>query len=119
MDDLWVRLSLIAGALIVAGLVTVMMRLRAKGGPRKLHATGLGQGVYLFSSTACPDCKHVRRMLDDAFGGDGYREFQWEQEPGLFHDLGVDAVPATVIVEFDGSGVLWPGRPDKALASGR
>jgi len=118
MDDLWVRLGLIAGALIVAGLATVTMRLRAKGAPRKLSATGLGQGVYLFSSTACPDCKHARRVLEEALGRDGYREFRWEQDPVLFHDLGVDAVPATAIVAIDGSGVLWPGRPDKALASG-
>jgi hypothetical protein len=56
-------------------------------------------------------------MLDEALGSDGYREFRWEQDPGLFHDLGVNAVPATAIVDIDGSGVLWPGRPDKALAS--
>ena len=112
------RLGLIGGALIVAGLATVTMRLRARGSPRKLSATGLDRGVYLFSSTACADCKHARSMLDDALGSGGYREFQWEREPGLFHDLNVDAVPATVIVDFDGSGVLWPGRPDKALASG-
>lgn len=112
------RLSLIAGALVVAGVTTVTMRLRAKGGPRRLAETWLDQGVYLFSSTACPDCKHVRSMLDDALGRDGYQEFRWEQEPGLFHDLGVDGVPATLIVDPNGSGVLWPGRPDEALARG-
>ena len=115
MDEVWARLGLVVGALIVAGAATLVLRSRAKGEPRKLAATGLGQGVYLFTSKACPDCRHVRGMLDDALGREGYAELSWEMEPGIFAELGVNGVPATLIVEVDGSGVLWPGRPDKAL----
>ncbi len=115
MDEIWGRLGLILGALMVAGAVTLVMLSRVKGGPRNLAATGLNQGVYLFTSDACPDCKHVKGMLDDALGPDGYKELNWGQEPAMFHELGVDGVPATMIVEVDGSGVLWPGLPDAAL----
>ena len=115
MDEVWARLGLVVGALIAAGAATLVLRSRAKGEPRKLVVTGLGEGVYLFTSKACPDCGHVRGMLDDALGPEGYTELSWELEPGMFAELGVDGVPATLIVEVDGSGVLWPGRPDKAL----
>lgn len=116
MDEIWARFGLVVGALMVAGVATLVLRSRGKGVPRKLSATGLGQGVYLFTSKACPDCKQVRATLDDALGPEGYKELSWELELGLFHELGVGGVPATMIVEVDGSGVLWPGRPDKALA---
>ncbi|MEE9178483.1 MAG: hypothetical protein V3U46_08645 [Acidimicrobiia bacterium] len=117
MDEVWARLGLVVGALIVAGVATLVLRSRAKGEPRKLAATGLAQGIYLFTSKACPDCRHVRGMLDDALGPEKYTELSWELEPGMFHELGVDGVPGTLIVEVDGSGVLWPGRPDKALTT--
>ncbi len=116
MDEIGVRIGLVVGALAVAGVSTLVLRARARGGPRKLAATGLVQGVYLFTSKACLDCKQARGMLDDVLGPDGYKELSWEQEPGLFHELGVGGVPATMIVDVDGSGVVWPGRPDKALA---
>jgi hypothetical protein len=35
----------------------------------------------------------------------------------VFKDLGVDAVPATLIVGESGSSTLYPGRPDFALAA--
>lgn len=114
MDEIWGRLGLVVGSLMVAGTATMVVRSRAKRGPRNLAVTGLNQGVYLFTSDACPDCRHVKGMLDDALGPDGYKELNWEQEPAMFHELGVDGVPATMIVAVDGSGVLWPGLPDEA-----
>lgn len=116
MDEAWVRLALIGGALVVAALATTIIRLRARGGPRRLHETGLAPGVYLFTSSACPDCSSVRRALTEALGEGGFEERSWESEPGVFHRLGVDAVPATMIVGEDGSGTVWPGRADDALA---
>lgn len=116
MNEIWGRLGLVVGALLVAGAVALVLRSRARGGQRNIASTGLAQGVYLFMSNACPDCRHVKGMLDDALGPDGYKELSWSQEPGIFHELGVGGVPATMIVAADGSGVLWPGRPDKALA---
>ena len=115
MDEIWGRLGLVVLALMVAGAVTLVLHSRAKGGPRNLTATGLNQGVYLFTSDECPDCKQVKALLDDALGPVGYKELNWDQEPAIFHELGVDGVPATMIVEVDGSGVLWPGLPDEAL----
>lgn len=117
MDEIWVRLALIGGALAVAGLVTIALRARAKGKPRRMEATGLPPGVYLFTSEACADCGSVRRALGQALGDAGFVERSWEEEPGLFHRLGVDAVPATLVVEPDGSGTLWPGRAEQVLAA--
>lgn len=117
MDEVWVRLGLIGGALAVAALATAVLRSRMMGRPRALVATGLEPGVYLFSSAACPDCSSVRRALVDELGEGGFLEMSWEQDPGTFHRLGVDAVPATAIVGSDGSATLWPGQPDQALKS--
>lgn len=116
MDEVWARLGLIAGALAVAGAATWAMRSRSKGAPRRIETTGLGPGVYLFTSAACPDCRHIRSRLTRELGEAGFVELEWEKEPGLFHDLGVGAVPATLLVAADGSGVIWPGPPDEALA---
>ena len=117
MSDIWLRLSLIAGALAVAAIAAVILRSRMTGRPRLIEATGLEPGVYLFTSAACPDCSSARRILVDELGEEGFVELRWEQEPGAFHRLGIDAVPATAIVSRDGSATLWPGRPDDALNS--
>jgi len=116
-SELVARLGLIAGALLVAWLVVLVLRRRSTGSSRRIDSTGLGSGIYFFSSTACPDCGSVRRQLSSAVGESGYSEMSWEQQPGLFHELGIVAVPATLIVAGDGSGVLWPGKADEALAT--
>lgn len=117
MSELWLRLGLIAGALAVGALATVILRSRVTGRPKVLMRTGLAPGIYLFTSAACPGCSSARRMLIDELGESGFVELRWEQQPGVFHQLSVDAVPATVIVGEDGSGTLWPGRPERALNS--
>ena len=117
MDEVWARLGLIAGALLVALVVTLVLRARARGAPQRLESTGLEAGIYYFSSASCPDCRSVRRKLTEALGESGFLEFNWEQQPGVFHDLSVDAVPATLVVNTDGSGTLYPGQPDRALAT--
>lgn len=117
MDEIWLRLGLIGGALAVAALATMLLRVRVHGRPRRLEDTRLDPGVYLFTSAACPDCASVRRALTEALGANGFIEVRWEEEPGAFDRLGVDAVPATLVVESNGSGTLWPGRAKEALAA--
>lgn len=114
MNEIWVRLALIVGALGVALVVTLILRSRATGSPRQLESTGLIAGVYLFTSSSCPDCRPAYRKLTERLGEE-FVEMNWEREPGVFHDVGVVAVPATLIVDADGSGTLFPGQPDKAL----
>ena len=48
-------------------------------------------------------------------GSAGYNEIEWENEPGLFAELGIDAVPCTVVVGDDRSASVHPGMPDRAL----
>lgn len=117
MDEIWLRLGLIAGALIVAAAAILVLRMRSTGPKRSLGDTGLERGVYFFSSSACPDCSLTRRTLIESLGEQGFLELIWEDDPGVFHRLGVDAVPATLIVAADGSGTLWPGRAESALES--
>ena len=92
------------------------IRARAARGPRKIIATGLKEGIYLFSSSTCPDCATARKYLEGKLGDDGFEERSWEIEPALFDRIGVDAVPATLIVDHEGAAVLWPSHPEKALA---
>ena len=40
MDEIWGRLGLVVGALMVAGTATLVVRSRAKGRPRNLAVTG-------------------------------------------------------------------------------
>ena len=117
MDEVWVRLGLIGGALLVAAASTVALRTRSSGKKRAVPETGLQPGIYFFSSSACPDCSRARRVLNDSLGNEGFVEISWEADPGVFHRLDVDAVPATLIVEADGSGTLWPGKAERALES--
>lgn len=117
MDDLWLRVGLIAGALLVAAAVTIYLRSRFTEAKRSLVETGLQPGVYLFSSSGCSDCQLARQALSDALGDQGFLELRWEDDRDVFHRLGVDAVPATMIVAADGSGTLWSGRAEPALVS--
>ncbi len=115
MDEFWVRLSLVSGVLLVAYVLTLILRARATNGPLKIAQTGLQKGIYLFSSSTCADCATARKYLEDKLGNDGFGEKSWETEPGLFSRLGVEAVPATLIVDREGAAALWPGHPKKAL----
>lgn len=115
MDEIWIRLSLIAGALLIAGMATMLLRRRAGAHRRQIPNTGLAVGIYLFSSSPCLTCRTAREKLKDRVGETGFEEFVWEQEPGLFSELGVDVVPAVLVVEENGSGKLYPGQPDRAL----
>lgn len=115
MDEVWIRLILIAGALGAALLITMVLRSRSSGSSRHLETTGLAEGVYLFTSSACLDCLSAREALAKSIG-DQFVEIEWNRNPALFDQLGVSAVPATLLVDPDGSGRVFPGQPGRALS---
>ena len=117
MNEAAVRIALVAGALLVAGVVILYMRFRSRGRPVEIVDAGLESGVYLFTSSACQGCGSARKVLTHELGDRGFTELDWEQNPGEFHRLGVTAVPATLVVRPDGSSMLYPGQPDDALAA--
>ena len=117
MDEIWIRIGLVATAFVIAALVIGLVRLRHRRAPRRIESTGLETGVYLFTSETCADCGPVRDQMKTALGVDGFVELSWDGQPGVFESLGITAVPATLVVVDDGSGTLWPGPADRALAT--
>lgn len=113
MDDAWVRAGLVASALLVVGVVVLVLRRNETAKARRVPVTGLRPGIYLFSSTTCPTCITARGKLSEKV--DVFEEIVWEEQPGLFEELGVDAVPAVLVVGDGGAGRLFPGQPDRAL----
>ncbi len=116
MDDLWVRVGLVALMLVVAISAAVWLR-RGKQNPiRDISSADLIPGVYLFTSESCPTCALARAQLSQALEDATYMEVRWEDQPEKFVELGVDAVPAILIVKVPGIGRLYPGQPERALA---
>lgn len=113
MNEFWARVSLIAAALLVAAVVVAVRRRAALRAPRRLPATRLPPGVYLFSSAECADCQAARAKLHEQLGEAGFSEIAWEASPEVFTGLGVDVVPSTMVVAADGSARLWGGQPDR------
>jgi hypothetical protein len=113
MSEVWLRVGIVAGGTLLVVLVAVILR---RPGPRETgEAGGLGPGVYLFSSSTCADCVPARASLIEQLGSSGFVEIRWESEPGLFAELGIDAVPCTLIVSETGEATRYPGLPDRAL----
>jgi hypothetical protein len=112
VDDLWLRIALIAAALSVAAIVVALRRRTALKAPRRLAVTRLPAGIYLFTSADCDGCRAARAKLNERLGEAAYNEIAWEDSPEVFNGLGVDVVPATMVVADDGSGHLWRGQPD-------
>ncbi len=116
MSELEVRLVAVIGAVAIGIAVSFMLRRRpARQMPVELKQTRLGPGVYLFTSASCPDCRAVRDALFERFGPTGFSELSWESDPQIFEELGVDAVPATLIVTSTDGSTLYLGAPGKAL----
>lgn len=116
MDELWVRVGLVALMLAVAVSAALWLR-RGKQNPiRDISSGDLAPGVYLFTSESCPTCAEARAHLSQALGEAAYTELRWEDQPGKFVEIGVDAVPAILIVKVPGIGRLYPGQPERALA---
>lgn len=112
MDDVWVRAGLVAAALLVVGVIVLILRRTPTPGARRIPVAGLDPGVYLFTSTACVTCKTAREEL--IAKAEEFVEIAWEEQPGIFADLEIDAVPAVLVVGEAGSGRLIPGRPGRA-----
>lgn len=115
MNELWVRVALVAGALAIAGVIALIRHRHARTGVHTVDAKSLDAGVYFFSSATCATCVQARAKLDSALGGTGYREFAWENEPDAFTRYGVEQVPALMVVDEGGRGRVYLGQPDRAL----
>lgn len=116
MNEIWVRVAVVVGVLAVAGSIVAIQRRRRRSPERDIAAPRLEPGLYLFSSTACSTCDAARQELVAAVGVAGFSEYVWEEDPGAFSELGIDAVPSVLVMGEGGQGRLYPGRADKALA---
>lgn len=111
MDDLTTRL-VVVGVTVVAVVVLSLVLRHLRSRPRRsIATTGLRPGTYLFTSAGCEECDRARRLLADRSGVGGFVEVAWERDPAVFDRLGVDAVPSTLIVAENGSGVWHAGIP--------
>ncbi|HEX6946804.1 MAG TPA: hypothetical protein VF246_05600 [Acidimicrobiia bacterium] len=114
MDDLILRLVIVGGAALAVAIYALVARRFRTRTRRRIASTGLTPGTYLFTSAGCEECARARQLLDQRVGVGGYSEIAWESEPRVFDRLGVRAVPSTLVVAEDGSG-LWhagvPGNP--------
>ncbi|MDP9495606.1 MAG: hypothetical protein M3P87_10245 [Actinomycetota bacterium] len=116
MNEFETRLAWVLGAVVLAvGAVLILRKLAGRRSPVRIRQTTLDAGVYLFTSATCADCETARQMLVGALGSSGFVELSWESAQGAFRDLGINAVPATLIVGEAGGALLYPGRPDQAL----
>lgn len=114
MDDLGLRLALLAGALLVAGLVAFATRRRDRMPVRLMDHVSLDDGVYLFSSGTCSTCTRAREDLDRLLGPGRFTELVWGVDATAFHSVGVDAVPSVLVVN-GGRGRLYPGHPGRKV----
>jgi len=115
MSEIWLRLAVVAGAVLVAVALGSVLRAMRRDRPMVIDPGDLRPGVYLFSSRECLDCEPSRDQLVDALGSDGFVEVKWEEEPERFREHGITGVPATIVVGDDGSGTLIPGAPGAAV----
>jgi len=111
MDDVWSRVAVVVGVLAIAVSVSLILRRRGRRSIRRLDGVDLSAGVYYFSSSTCDTCQTARVALSRLLGPDDFTEFAWEETPAVFEELGVGAVPATLVVAADGSAVLHAGVP--------
>ena len=114
MNDVWLRAALVAGALVIAGLIALISRRGANARVQIVQGTSLDPGIYFFSSATCATCEQARAMLDSKLGPKGYAELAWERHPEVFTRHGVEKVPAVMIVDDAGRGRIRFGVPDRA-----
>lgn len=112
MDEAWLRLALVGGALAIVALVVWLMRRRDQRLGKSFDVEGLSEGVYFFSSTTCDSCRDARKRIEQLVGSEGYTEYAWETAPDMFSDVGVEAVPATLVVFSSGKAELHNGAPE-------
>lgn len=116
MSDLQIRVTVVAGAILLTILVTSLLRARSTRPVRRVPRVGLDPGVYFFSSSSCAECESARALLIKRLGPEAFVEFRWEDDPAPFERFDVSGVPATLRVESAGSGRLWQGSPSRMFS---
>ena len=118
MAEVWLRAGLVVGVVLAAAAVTWSLRRRAAIPVRRIDVSGLEAGVYFFSASTCDTCEAARQALREIAAPAGFTEFAWEQTPEKFAELGVEAVPATLVVPTEGEATLHTGMPRRLRGVG-
>lgn len=116
MDETWIRLGLISGALLIAGLAAIAQQRRSRRSVRTIVVGDMPPGLYLLSSATCDACANARHKLDARLGSGNYTELTWEGDRERFESMGVEAVPSVLLVDGGGRGRLFRGQPEPVLA---
>lgn len=104
MDEVAVRLVVVAG---IAGAASVAAMLARRGRAwrrRVFEPSDLRPGVHLFSSEGCSSCARARASIEEA--GLSFFEHTYEQEAELLDENGITRVPTVAWVPVDG-GAGW------------
>ncbi len=115
MSDPLVRFLIVLGVAVLAAFIVFVIRNRGSKQTIRLEQSLLGPGIYLFTSSTCAECGPARGRLATAVGQDGFREIDWETDPGVFEELQVGEVPATLVVDDLNRSTLYPGDTAQAL----
>ena len=114
MSDPLIR-GLVALAVIGAPILVVWLRSRPGRVRSGQVPSDLGPfpSALLFSSSTCPTCPPAKDVVA-ATAGSSVREFRWPEDTVAFHKLGVGEVPATFVVDEQGTVVeLFRGVPEE------
>ena len=122
-DGDWLQALLIAlAALAVVAIALGTRRFQRPTHDRvDVHGTGLPPGIVIFTSTECATCKDALTVVRNVDAP--VREVTWELESGMFEQVGVSAVPLTIVVNAAGDviaqmvGVPRRGKLARAVAS--
>lgn len=117
MSELTLRLVVVAGVLALVVAIVMFLRLRDRAPSRPLGKVTLDPGIYFFTSAACDDCHSARKQLLMALGPQGFVEYSWETDPGVFTTLSIDKVPCSVTVDEARRATLWIGQPDRMISA--
>lgn len=112
MEETLTRLLLIGGFLMISFIAVLLLQRRASRQFRRIDRTGLAPGIHFFSSGTCAECTPARMVLVERLGANGFVEHTWEADSAVLEALGIDAVPATLVVDKAGAGKLWTGMPN-------
>jgi hypothetical protein len=114
MSEPLTRLLIVFGVMLVATLVTWVVRLSARPGAGAVNVD-LEPGVYLFSTLTCADCRPVHELLVKTLGVAGFSQIEWEDNRALFESLAIAVVPTTIVIGDDGKTQRVEGDPSSLL----
>lgn len=115
MSDLTLRLVVVGGVLALVVVAVLLARHRDRAPSRPLGRVSFDPGIYLFTSATCADCHTARERLQTRVGQQGFTEYSWEAEPGIFDTLSIDKVPCSMVVDDTRRATLWIGQPDRMI----